>query len=126
MKKNWTQATLEFAGIPEKIVRGTLLGLTSRIIKRSPVDTGRFRNNWNASINSMNQTTTETVDRSGASAINKARATINTLEMGSTFYLSNNLPYAQRLEYGWSDQAPSGMLRISVAELQARMNEANK
>ena len=126
MKKNWTQATLEFAGIPEKIVRGTLLGLTSRIIKRSPVDTGRFRNNWNASINSMNQTTTETVDRSGASAINKARATINTLEMGSTFYLSNNLPYAQRLEYGWSDQAPRGMLRISVAELQARMNEANK
>jgi hypothetical protein len=126
MKKSWTEATLEFAGIPEKIVRGTLLGLTSRIVKRSPVDTGRFRNNWNASINSMNQTTTETVDRSGASAINKARATINALEMGSTFYLSNNLPYSQRLEYGWSDQAPSGMLRISVAELQARMNEANK
>lgn len=124
--KDWTQATLDFAGIPEKIVRGTLYGLTNRIVKRSPVDTGRFRNNWQASVNTINTATTESVDRSGSGAINKARGTINRLEMGSTFYLSNNLPYAQRLEYGWSKQAPSGMLRISVAELQARMNEANK
>ena len=124
--KDWTTATLEFADYPEKVVRGTLFGLTNRIVKRSPVDTGRFRNNWQASVNSINTTTTPTADRSGSQAINKARGTINALKMGSTFYLSNNLPYAKRLEYGWSKQAPSGMIRLSVAELQARMKEAAK
>lgn len=124
--KDWTQATLEFAEYPEKVVRGTLFGLTNRIVKRSPVDTGRFRNNWQASVNSINTATTPTADRSGSQAINKARGTINALKMGSTFYLSNNLPYAKRLEYGWSKQAPSGMIRLSVAELQARMKEADK
>lgn len=124
--KDWTQATLEFAGIPEKVIRGTLFGLAGRIIKRSPVDTGRFRNNWQASVNTINTATTNSVDRSGASSISEARKTIESLKMGGTFYLSNNLPYARRLEYGWSKQAPNGMLRRSVAELQARMNEANK
>jgi hypothetical protein len=124
--KDWTTATLEFAEYPEKVVRGTLFGLTNRIVKRSPVDTGRFRNNWQASVNSINTATTPTADRSGSQAINKARGTINALKMGSTFYLSNNLPYAKRLEYGWSKQAPSGMIRLSVAELQARMKEADK
>lgn len=124
--KDWTQATLDFAGIPEKVIRGTLFRLAGRIIKRSPVDTGRFRNNWQASVNTINMATTESADRSGSGAINKARSTIEGLEIGATFYLSNNLPYARRLEYGWSKQAPDGMLRRSVAELQARMNEANK
>lgn len=137
--KDWTQAILEFAGIPEKIVRGTLLKLSERIIKRSPVGNpstwkkprkgyvgGRFRNNWQASVNSMNLTANESPDSDGSASMIKAKRVTDSLEMGSTFYLSNNLPYAQRLEYGWSKQAPSGMLRLSVAELQARMNEANK
>ena len=124
--KDWTTATLEFAEYPEKVVRGTLFRLAGRIIKRSPVDTGRFRNNWNALTNSINTATTNSTDSSGASSISEARTTIENLQIGATFYLTNNLPYARRLEYGWSDQAPSGMLRRSVAELQARMNEANK
>jgi len=124
--KDWTTATLEFAEYPEKVVRGTLFGLTNRIVKRSPVDTGRFRNNWNASVSGVNYSTTSSIDRSGGQAINKAKGVIDGLKIGATFYLSNNLPYAKRLEYGWSKQAPSGMIRLSVAELQTRMNEAAK
>ena len=30
------------------------------------------------------------------------------------FYLTNKLPYAQALEYGHSQQAPSGMVRVSA------------
>lgn len=137
--KGWTEAALEFSGIPEKVVRGTLLKLAERIIKRSPVGNpstwkkprkgyvgGRFRNNWQASVNAINTSASEPIDRSGSASMAKAKRVTDSLEIGATFYLSNNLPYAQRLEYGWSGQAPSGMIRLSVAELQARMNEANK
>ena len=124
--KDWTQATLEFAGIPDRVIRGTLFGVASRIIKRSPVDTGRFRNNWQASVNSPAVGFTPAMDKTGNKAVQEASGLINSFQMGSTFYLTNNLPYANRLEYGWSNQAPSGMVRITVAEIEQRIKEAAK
>lgn len=124
--KDWTQATLEFAGIPERVIRGTLFGVASRIIKRSPVDTGRFRNNWQASVNSPATGVTTATDKTGNASVQEASALINKFQIGSTFYLTNNLPYANRLEFGWSKQAPSGMVRITVAEIEQRMKEALK
>jgi hypothetical protein len=35
---------------------------------------------------------------------------------GKVHYLVNNLPYAYRLEYGWSTQAPLGMVQTTVVE----------
>jgi hypothetical protein len=124
--KDLTEALLEFGEVPEKVVRGTLLGLTNRIVKRSPVDTGRFRNNWQASTGTPATGRVQGTDKTGNKAVDAARTQVNKLEMGQDFYLSNNLPYAHRLEFGWSKQAPSGMLRLSIAELQQRMNEAGK
>ena len=124
--KDLTEVLLEFGEVPEKVVRGTLLGLTSRIVKRSPVDTGRFRNNWQATVGSPATGQKTGTDKTGESAVGEARAAVNKLQMGQDFYLSNNLPYAHRLEFGWSKQAPNGMLRLSIAELQQRMNEAGK
>jgi len=124
--KDLTEVLLEFGEVPEKVVRGTLLGLTNRIVKRSPVDTGRFRNNWQASTGTPETGQVQGTDKTGNKAVDAARTQVNKLEMGQDFYLSNNLPYAHRLEFGWSKQAPNGMLRLSIAELQARMNEAGK
>ncbi len=50
---------------------------------------------------------------------------------GQVYYLANNLPYIRRLEYeGWSSQAPSGMVRITMAKanrlLKAQARKANK
>jgi len=38
-------------------------------------------------------------------------------------YLTNNLPYAQRLEEGYSQQAPAGMVALTIQEFQAIANE---
>lgn len=35
---------------------------------------------------------------------------------GKIFQLINETPYAQRVEQGWSTQAPAGMLRVSLLE----------
>lgn len=39
------------------------------------------------------------------------------------FTLTNNLPYAERLEYGWSNQAPQGMVRVNVARFNTLLEE---
>lgn len=34
----------------------------------------------------------------------------------AAIFLTNNLPYIERLERGWSKQAPTGMVALTVAE----------
>ena len=106
------------------VVRKISLDLLTRIVRRSPVDTGRFRNNWMTSVGSMNSTTSEATDKSGAQAIARAEAALDQARAGDRVFLSNSLPYARRLEYGHSKQAPGGMVRITVQEFQQSVARA--
>jgi hypothetical protein len=124
--KDLDKISLNLKGYAEEMVRGTLFALSSRIIKESPVNTGRFRGNWQASLNAPKQGKMQRLDKSGAGAINDMSSVVMGLNMGQTFYLTNNLPYARRLEYGYSKQAPSGMLRINVMRVQSELEKARK
>jgi hypothetical protein len=126
--KDLDKATLNLKGYTEITVRAILLDLTRLIIKASPVDTGRFRGNWQASFGSPKGGKLQRKDKSkdGANTADLADKVIANIEMGQTFYLTNNLPYARRLEYGYSKQAPNGMLRINLMAVQSMLAKANK
>lgn len=113
---------------PEKVMRQVSIKLFSAIIKASPVDTGRFRMNWMASGGSTPAFgTTDATDKSGNIAIGNATGFVLKAADWREFTLTNNLPYAQRLEYGWSQQAPQGMVRTNISRFQQLINEeANK
>jgi len=98
----------------KEAVRKIALSVFREVIMMSPVDTGRFRGNWQVAINSIPQGTLEIDDKSGTVSMNKADAAALKLEVGQAIYLVNNLPYARALEYGHSKQAPGGMVRITV------------
>lgn len=99
-------------------VRKIALELFSRVILKSPVDTGRFRANWQVAIGSVPDGTLELTDASGTATISKATAATAGVQAGDVIYLVNNLPYAQRLEDGYSGQAPAGMVGLTVQEFQ--------
>lgn len=108
---------------PETVMRSVSLKLFSAIIKASPVDTGRFRGNWQTTGVTPATGLIAGVDLTGNRAVNSA-ATFTTNAPGwDTFTLTNNLPYAERLEYGWSKQAPSGIVRVNVIRFQQLINE---
>jgi len=80
---------------------------------------GRFRANWVVNYGSIDETITNDIDKSGAKTIAKAAEKVGAykFEDGSV-WLSNSLPYSVRLENGWSQQAPVGMVRISLIDIQ--------
>jgi hypothetical protein len=45
---------------------------------------------------------------------------------GNTFYMTNNVPYALALEYGWSKQAPQGIVRTILSQYKFFIEEAAK
>lgn len=112
-------------------VRKIALEAFKRVIEKSPVDTGRFRANWGVKIGSAYagynedaRDTTPVGDRSGPTC---AKAEWDTLRWNAegAITLSNNTVYARPLEYGHSKiQAPGGMVRLSIAEIQVWANSA--
>ncbi|WP_178124490.1 HK97 gp10 family phage protein [Spartinivicinus ruber] len=104
----------------ERIIRAIKLELFSGVILDTPVDTGRARGNWQTSTGYPK---TSTVERFGANAsLNEMRNNLGGLD--GTTYLTNNLPYIERLEFGYSRQAPSGMLRKNFARINQIVQRA--
>lgn len=101
----------------DKVRRASVLELFKLVIMATPVDTGRLRGNWQTTINSPAGAVTTRDDPSGAAALAEAMANLGSL--ADVVWFTNNLPYAERIEYeGWSRQAPEGMVRRHIAQWQ--------
>jgi len=102
--------------------RAIVLELFGSVIKDTPVDTGRAKGNWQTTIGAP---ASGTVDRLGESeALADVSQQTASFGAGKVIFLTNNLVYINRLELGWSDQAPSGFLRKNVARIQQIVRKA--
>jgi hypothetical protein len=98
----------------ELFVKKLAVDIDARLVQKSPVDTGRFKANWVVGNGSINTSTTESLQSANnANEINSIKVN------GQTIFITNSLPYAQRLEYGWSKQAPLGLVRMTAVEFQS-------
>ncbi len=104
-------------GDVDRAVRQSVVLATQSLVLKSPVDTGRFRANWVMGVGAINRATSPALDKSGGVAISRIAEQMQTQPEGAVFYITNSLPYAKALEYGHSDQAPAGMVRLTVVEL---------
>jgi hypothetical protein len=105
----------------EQIFKKIVLDLESAVVLRTPVDTGRARGNWFPTIGTAsNQRDDDLWDPGGQKSIAAIAAQVGLLTLGDVAWLSNNLPYINRLEEGWSKQAPSGMVSVELARAQSK------
>jgi hypothetical protein len=98
------------------IVRKVVIDMSVALTRMSPVDTGRFRGNWMLGVGSPDASTIEAVDPDGSTTVARITEAAGSVQAGGVVYITNSLPYARRLEYGWSKQAPSppGIVRVTV------------
>ena len=133
----------------EDWVRLTVISMFTRVVMRSPVDTGRFRANWLLGYGAPEVTTHDGVDPDGGGRSQLIARAVMSWPVGGIVYLTNSLPYARVLEYGeypnppkfgskkrgedgvaihvqggYSMQAPNGMVRVTVAEFDQASQEA--
>lgn len=93
------------------------------LVRLSPVDTGRFRGNWQITFNEPAFNSLNAYDKVGNETIKAGQRAIsvykNTRGAGITsIYFSNMLVYANALEHGHSKQAPAGVLGIVALRLR--------
>jgi hypothetical protein len=97
------------------LVSTVVLETQAKLKEQSPVDTGRFRANWLISEDELDDTTYP----------DGQEAPPYTLEITADkdYYITNSLPYAQRLAEGWSRQAPAGWVELIAAGIPNRAEQ---
>ena len=107
----------------DQVNRKVCLEILSGVVMKSPVKTGWFRGNWQVGENNQLKTASvEDKDVGGDATISKGSSVIDGLKAGGVVWISNNLPYARRLEYGWSGQAPFGVVRMTLNDVASNMD----
>lgn len=108
----------------DDVFREVVIEIGTSVIRLSPVDTGRFKGNWQFTVGAPSNQSIDTVDKGGHETIADLVAQVSSLEAGQVAYIVNNLVYGVPLEYGHSDQAPAGMVQITLARFQQIVEEA--
>ncbi len=126
-------------GKVDRVVRAVVIDLGTRIIMRNPVgDTkywktkyppkgyvgGRSRANWQYGFGQMPTNVLEIVDKTGAATIKSLTSGVMGAPAAGIHWIANNVEYIQPLEEGWSkNQAPNGMVRVTVMEFERLVRE---
>ena len=111
------RALKDFRGDLSVVHRKIGLDILTGVVLKTPVDTGRARGGWQASVETFNEDELGKEDKSGSSTISSGSTAIAKVRLGQTIYIFNNVSYIVALEKGHSKQAPSGMLSRTLQEI---------
>jgi len=114
--------------VPDQVAltqRLITLQMLNGVVRRSPVDLGRFRGNWQVSLEAPVLDVLSALDAAGGlgggeATLNANLGAVEGLKAFSISYVQNNLPYAGVLEDGSSKQAPGGMVSVTVESVGAQ------
>lgn len=97
--------------------RKLALNIDRRVINETPRDTGSAKASWLAAIGQPSNEIVNTTESTAVlQAIELGAAVASGFESGDVLYITNNQPYIERLNEGWSEQAPSMFVDAIIAE----------
>jgi len=122
-----------------RLVRAVIIDVAEELVDRSPVGDpnswgspppknykpGHFKANWHHKQGSADSSIRDTVDVTGDVSMNQIRSSVlNASKPADIHFLYNNVPYAMALENGHSDQAPDGMVALTVLDFPGIVDRA--
>jgi len=127
----------------EVVVKKIAIDIFTATVRRTPVAKGALRASWVIGVNIVSSDIVNVsggkLSKSGATAIaNQQKSKLSKFKLGDSINITNNQPYCLVVEYGmfsgsgpkitaqgYSTQAPKGMLRKSIQEIEAGIDSAN-
>ena len=128
-------------------VKGVYFSGLELIVKGTPTDEGRARNNWFLSVGTPFSLSGRADDKAGSGSYSSIETMPNYI-LNKKIYFSNNLPYIEKLEYGgfptpvkkgsyikktksyqklssggFSLQAPDGWVRKAIVLMQQKIKQ---
>lgn len=119
VKANQISATMD--KINESFFNDHAHLLAKQVVDNAPVSSGALRGSITLSADSSTEEF-GTLDKSGAITKNKIDSV--TINIGEVAYVTAGAPYALYIDQGTSKMAPTGFMRLAVADAQRLADEA--
>ena len=125
---------IENSGV--RIVKRASKRALESLVRNTPVDKGVARSNWRVGIGAPTRSVISAYspgrhlgigeNANASAAIAAGNARINSVKnsggsLGTAVYISNATPYIEKLNNGYSGQAPAGFVQTAVAEARAEI-----
>lgn len=125
---------IDFSNLSDRVFRITVIKFFGQIVKASPVDTGRFRANWFLTTSAPSVRVKPNSKKTEDEVNQRIIRAVNGSVGQRLFYLTNNLPYAEVIEFGgygdgpktingFSRQAAKGVVRVTAKNFSRIFNE---
>jgi len=118
------------------VARKVCIVLHRELVLATPVDTGTARSNWIVSLGSPANGTRKAYkphpkgsgagigeSANASAALEAGAAVIARRKAGQSLFVSNNLPYIQRLDEGHSAQAPANFVKRAILQANALLKK---
>jgi hypothetical protein len=118
-----------------KMVRTVVVQAYADIERISPVDQGRYRASHSMTISDpksrdasgeQSKSAYSALARQNMADVQAKMEAIQQLPQFMQIFVVNTLPYANRLEHGWSQQAPSGVYTIAAQRAERLIDKFRK
>lgn len=105
----------DLTGLASRAVAKIALDITANLVETTPVDTGWARSNWVPSIGAPETEVAGSPDSIDQGAQRSGQASLLGYDIArGAVFVSNNVPYIQRLNDGSSAQAPRAFVQDAV------------
>lgn len=119
----------------ENTVKQVAISVDQTVVMATPVDTGRARSNWIARLGSAARGVREAFvpGKKGSTGAANSQASIDaargiiagySVRTNPAIFISNNLPYIEKLNDGHSTQAPAAFVQQAVQSGAAAVRNA--
>lgn len=133
----WVRRIIDISrSVPEEAIERALTRYATeavdKIVERSPVGNpalwvhpapvgyvpGTFKNNWFVDIGSILPRERPYPDAAGSASLAE-KSKLSTIKSNPyvIVWIHNSVPYARRIEHGWSSQAPAGVVAVTATYL---------
>jgi serine protease inhibitor len=117
----WTEETEQSI---DDVLQNVVLMVGKSVVTLSPVKTGLFKGNWQLTIDGSANSSLIRRDPEGNSTLADIAAKANTFTAGQVAYIQNMVTYGYDLEYGYSNQAPEGIVRVTALKFAQIVEDA--
>lgn len=101
--------------LAEEQIKAKIKAAYDYAVDHSPVYSGAYRLSWRVAFNTPDDSVSDGFP--GNPPPPRKFVWPPGFKLGYTIIISNNQPYAERLENGWSEQAPLGIARLAALKL---------
>jgi len=106
-----------------KEIRTVALDVLKGVMRKSPVDNGTFKGNWNVGLNNIDSSVNENFKSDSkfgsfnAEKFSEGSSVISGFKSGQSINISNALPYANKLEFTSHSPQSTGMVRRTPSKV---------